>query len=331
MEAIQAHTIEYDRRKNNYYLHEKDKEQRLVKRYDSIQADSETNEALEITQGLEASIKEANERKQAEQNEWVNLSEYWLQVADTKDWENAKSRLDKSKTCKMSVVKRKRDALKHFKQRAVKKAESLGIEYKTEYVKSVNRWGVECHMNRKDLFIRRKHLRLFFTTNKQEKHTYALVRNRQAQTIKVFGVDNHIQNKLATHGIQYNTFIARLHRGWSVEKASTTPPANRDSDRFLEMYPHRAHELRKPVKKSNKQILAEYEGKTFYRRRATLQDLLQENGITEKQFCNRIRNGWSFASATTLDNGGYTEEARKRHNKRDIAKHVRQSRAKRYR
>ena len=246
MESIQAHTIEYDRRKNNYYLHEKDKEQRLVKRYDSIQADSETNETLEITQGLEASIKEANARKQAEQNEWVNLSEYWLQVADTKDWENAKSRLDKSKTCKMSVVKRKRDALKHFKQRAVKKAESLGIEYKTEYVKSKNRWGVECHMNRKDLFVRRKHLKLFFTTNKQGKHTNALVRNRQAQTIKVFGADNHIQNKLAIQKIQYQTFIARINNGWSIERASTTPPINRNTKRFLEMYPHRAWEIAKP-------------------------------------------------------------------------------------
>lgn len=68
-----------------------------------------------------------------------------------------------------------------------------------------------------------------------------------------------------------------------------------------------------------------------YESKGGLQDLLQENGITEKQFCNRMRNGWSFANATTLDSGGYTEEARKRHNKRDIAKHVKQSRAKRYR
>lgn len=330
MEVISTEHMPYTIRWRDPAYYDKIKEKRLEKHFDSIQADSETDETLEITQGLESSVKESLARKQAQQDEWVNLSEYWEQAADTKDWENAKSRLDKSKPCKMSVVKRKRDALKHFKQRAVKKAESLGIEYKTEYVKSVNRWGVECHMNRKDLFIRRKHLGLFFSEI-QGRTTRVPIKNRQQEVIKIFGADNHIRNKLATHNIQYQTFIARIHSGWSAERASTTPPANRNSDRFLEMYPHRAHELRCPVKKTNKEILAEYEGKTFYRRRATLQDLLQENGITEKQFCNRIRNGWSFASATTLDNGGYTEEARKRHNKRDIAKHVRQSRAKRYR
>lgn len=287
----------------------------------------EVKTTKDIRASLNSKIQEARTQKQAEQDEWVSLESYWLKVAEKRDWENAKSNIDNASPCKMSVKERKIDAIKHFKQRALKKAKELGIEYKIEFVKSI-RNGKEMHLNKKDIFVRRKHLRLFFNC---DKNTTASVRNRTKESIKAFGIDNHIYNKLEIHNIRFKTFIARLHSGWSISKSATTPPKNTDTDRFLTMYPHRAWELKCPIKKTNKEILAEYEGITFYDRRATLQDLLQENGITEKQFCNRIRNGWSFANATTLDSGGYTEEARKRHNKRDIAKHVKQSRAKRYR
>lgn len=251
MEVISTEHMPYTIRRRDPAYYDKIKEQRLEKHFDSIQTDSEICETIEITQSLESSVKESLASKQAEQDEWVNLSEYWEQVADIKDWDNAKSRLDKSKPCKMSVVKRKRDALKHFKQRAVKKAESLGVEYEMRYVKSVNRWGMECHLNRKDLFVRRKHVRLFFS-DRQGKTIIVRIKNRQQEVIKTFGVDNHIQNKLATHGIQYQTFIARLHSGWSVESASTTPPKNRNTKRFLKMYPYRAHEIRKPKQRKTK-------------------------------------------------------------------------------
>lgn len=244
MEVIQAHTINYDNIRNQNYHNYKRKELAFEAHFDSIH----TDESVEIVQSLEASLRDTIARKQAEQNGWVNLSDYWLKVADTKDWDNVKSRLDRSKPCKMGIVRRKIEALKCFKQRAVKKAKSLGIEYKIEYVKSINRFGKECYMNRKDVFIRRKHIGLFFT-ERNGRYTKSPIRNRQAQIIKAFGVDNHIQNKLAIHNIRYNTFIMRLKQGWSIERASTVPPINKNTERFLEMYPHRAWEIAKPRKR----------------------------------------------------------------------------------
>lgn len=322
----QAHIIQYDRRKDNDYYNEIDRERRLQKRYDKMQAD---NTLVETTLDLEASIKENLARKQALKDEWVSIDKLWKEVAQRKDWENAKSSLDNNKPCKMRVNIRKQCALKRFRQRAIKKCKILSIDYKVEYVQSLKN-GKLGNYNGKELFVRRKHLSLFFNKRNGYLKTSTL-KHRQMEVINEYGVDNNLQEKLDRGNISYCAFLNRVNRGWSLQKAISTPAKNTNTDRFLQLYPHRAWEVKCPVKKTNKYILAEYEGKTFYRRRATLQDLLKENGITEKQFCNRIRNGWSFASATTLDKGGYTEEARKRHNKRDIAKHIKQSRAKRYR
>lgn len=322
----QAHIIEYDRTKDHDYYNEIDRERRLQKRYDKMQAD---NTLVETTLDLEASVKENLARKQALKDEWVSIDKLWKEVAKRRDWENAKSTLGDN-PCKISVNMRIASALKRFRQRAIKKCKDMGIDYKVEYVQSLKN-GKLGNYNGKELFVRRKHLSLFFNERNGYLKTSTL-KHRQIEAINKYGIDNNLQEKLERNNLDYYTFLNRVNRlGWSWQKAISTPAKNTNTDRFLQMYPHRAWELKCPVKKTNKEILAEYEGKTFYRRRATLQDLLKENGITEKQFCNRIRNGWSFASATTLDVGGYTEEARKRHNKRDIAKHIKQSRAKRYR
>lgn len=236
---MEAHAIQYDYTKNVEYSNEKKREQRLEAHFDSIQAD----DTLEITQALEASVKESLAKKQALRDEWVSIDEHWLKMADTKDWENTKSSLDPSKPCKMSIAERKRDALKHFRQRAIKKCKRLGIEYKVEYIKTL-RNGKLIDFNAKELFVRRKHLGLFFNENKGYLKI-SLLKHRQREAIEKFGVDNNLLEKLEKHNIQYYTYLNRINcLGWSVERASTTPPINKNTKRFLKMYPHRAWEIK---------------------------------------------------------------------------------------
>lgn len=84
-------------------------------------------------------------------------------------------------------------------------------------------------------------------------------------------------------------------------------------------------------KEAQQNKICKYELLTINTTGKSFSDTLKELGISYSTFRKRISSGWSFASATTLDKGGYTEASRKRHNKRDIAKHVAQSRAKRHR
>ena len=238
---MEAYIIDYDDSRNHAYHNAKDKERRLEKHFNSIQAD----DTLEISQSLETSVKESLARKQALKDEWVSIDEHWLKVAESKDWGKSKSRLDTSKPCKMSITDRKRDALKHYRQRAIKKCKKLGIDYKVEYTQTP-RNGKMCYFGGKELFVRRKHLSLFFNERKGCLKI-SLLKHRQHEAIQKFGVDNNLQEKLEKHNIDYQTFLVRVNKlGWSVERATTTPPKNQNTKRFLKMYPHRAWEIAKP-------------------------------------------------------------------------------------
>lgn len=238
MESIQAYGIQYDSVKDNKYSNEKLKERRLQKYFNNIQAD----DTLEISQALEASVKESLARKQDLKDEWVSIDKTWLKVAERKDWGKVKSSLDSSKPCKMSISDRKKDALKHYRQRAVKKCKSLGIDYKVEYIQSL-KGGKLANYNGKELFVRRKHLNLFFNERKGYLKKLQL-KHWQREAIDKFGVDNNLQEKLEKHNIRYQTFLVRVNiLGWSIERACTTPTKNQNTKRFLKMYPNRAWEI----------------------------------------------------------------------------------------
>ena len=218
MESIQAYGIQYDSVKDNKYSNEKRKERRLEKHFNNIQAD----DTLEISQSLESSVKESLARKQALKDEWVSIDEHWLKVAERKDWGSVKSSLDSSKPCKMSITDRKRDALKHYRQRAIKKCKALGIDYRIEYIPTP-RNGNMCYFGGRELFVRRKHLSLFFNERKGYLKKSAL-KHRQHEAIEKFGVDNNLQEKLERHNIDYHTFLIRVNKlGWSFARAITTP------------------------------------------------------------------------------------------------------------
>lgn len=120
MKSIQAYGIQYD---SNRYSNEKLKERRLEKYFNNIQAD----DTLEISQALEANVKESLARKQDLKDEWVSIDKTWLKVAERKDWGKVKSRLDSSKPCKMSISDRKKDALKHYRQLQEQLQHRIGI------------------------------------------------------------------------------------------------------------------------------------------------------------------------------------------------------------
>lgn len=85
----------------------------------------------------------------------------------------------------------------------------------------------------------------------------------------------HWINVAAEHGITRAAFNTRLQRGWSEEKAATTP---KQSFAFAQKKRH--EEMRKyPV---------EY-----------LEEAVR-NGITEQTFRRRVREGWTYEQASTV-------------------------------
>lgn len=77
--------------------------------------------------------------------------------------------------------------------------------------------------------------------------------------------------------------------------------------------------------------ISRYDKLTFGNENISLEALLAKNGIKKGTFYSRMRMGWSFSTASTIQNGGYTENQLKRHNKRDIAKFVKNARKRKYR
>lgn len=95
----------------------------------------------------------------------------------------------------------------------------------------------------------------------------------------------HWHRIAAEHGISRDAFNTRLHRGWSEERAATTPKIT------IEGAQKKAHEaLRKyPIELLQKAV---------------------DNGISEQTFRRRIREGWGAEKAATkpIYNRQYTKE-----------------------
>lgn len=81
----------------------------------------------------------------------------------------------------------------------------------------------------------------------------------------------------AEHGIPRGTFNMRLQRGWSEEKAATTPKLS------ISVAHERRHELQRkyPIELLQKAV---------------------ENGISEQTFRRRVREGWNPEIAATKPN-----------------------------
>ncbi|WP_337033234.1 nucleoside permease [Paenibacillus illinoisensis] len=81
----------------------------------------------------------------------------------------------------------------------------------------------------------------------------------------------------AEHGVTRSAFNTRLQRGWSEEKAATTPKLS------IAVAHERRHELQRkyPVELLHKAV---------------------ENGISEQTFRRRVREGWSPEIAATKPN-----------------------------